>query len=55
MRKQAFFHASHENQLKLQALGRMQGHQLHSIIGFLGLGIAGVECGLIQESREEGF
>ena len=50
VRKQAIFHAAEEHHRELQSLGGVQRHHLHAVLPFLGLALAGLECGM----REEG-
>ena len=40
------FEADQENQFELQALGRMQGHQLHAVFPGFALAFAGFERGV---------
>ena len=50
VREQPLFDAADEHQWKLQALGRMQGHQLDAVLVLVGLGVTGLERGM----REKG-
>ena len=52
VREQALFHADQEHQGELQALGAVQGHQLHAVLVFLGLGIAGFQRGVGEEGGQ---
>jgi hypothetical protein len=48
--EQAFFHADQEHHRKLQALGRVQCHQLHAVVPRLALVFAGFQRG-VREKR----
>ena len=54
MGEQTVFHAGHEHQRKFQALGRMQGHELHAVVPGLALGLAGLERGVAEERLQLG-
>ena len=41
--KQPVLHAGDEHQRELQALGRVQGHQLHAVVPAFALGLAGLQ------------
>ena len=49
MGKQAFFHADQEHQRELQTLDRVQGHQLHALLPFVGLGLARFQRGMAEK------
>jgi hypothetical protein len=49
---QAFFEVGHQHQRELQALGRVQGHQLHP--GLVVAALAGVEDRVRQEQVQVG-
>jgi hypothetical protein len=50
VREQALLEAGDEDDVELQPLGRMHGHQLHRVLPLAGLMLAGFERGV----REEG-
>ena len=52
VREQAFFDARHEHQRKLQALGAVQGHQLHAVFKAVCLGFTGFQRG-VREKRQQ--
>ena len=53
-REQAVFEADEEDERKLQALGRMQRHQLHAVLPGLALRLAGFERGVGEERSQLG-
>src|SRR5690554_1377650 len=50
VRKQTLFDPSDEDYWKLQSLGRMQRHQLHTVLELIRLMLTGIERCLGQES-----
>ena len=52
MREEPFLQPGDEHRLEFQALGRVNGHQLHGIHALLGLAIAGFQRGMSQEGRQ---
>ena len=52
MREEPFLQPGDEHRFEFQALGRVHGHQLHSIHALLGLAIAGFQRGMGQEGRQ---
>ena len=52
MREEPFLQPGDEHRLEFQALGRVDGHQLHGIHALLGLAIAGFQRGMSQEGRQ---
>ena len=52
MREEPFLQSGDEHRLEFQALGRVNGHQLHGIHALLGLAIAGFQRGMSQEGRQ---
>ena len=50
--KQTFFHADQEHERKLQTLGAVQGHQLHTVHAFFHLAFTGLERGISQKRAE---
>ncbi|MNZ97042.1 hypothetical protein D3C78_1162640 [compost metagenome] len=52
VREQAFLHAGEEHQRELQALGAVQGHQLDAVLEGIGLRIARLQRGMVEESHE---
>ena len=54
VREQPFFQPADEDDVELQALGRMHGHQLQRVVAFAGLVLAGFERGMGEEGREVG-
>ena len=55
--KQSFFEAGDEDAVKLQALGRVHGHQLHCILPGLRLVVSRLQSGVGKKShqRTQGF
>jgi hypothetical protein len=52
VREQALLDAADEHQRELEALGRVQRHELHAVVVLVGLGVAGLERGVRQEGVE---
>src|SRR5690554_5496973 len=49
VREQPLFNPSNEDHWKLQPLGRMQRHQLHTVFELIRLMLASIECRLGQK------
>ncbi len=54
MREQAFLQAAEEDDVELQPLGRMHGHQLQRVVALAGLVFAGFERGVGEEGDQVG-
>ena len=52
MGEQALFHAADEHQGEFQALGGVQGHQLHAIFPFIALSLARFQGGMGKKGGE---
>ena len=52
MREEPFLQSGDEHRLEFQALGRVNGHQLHGIHPLLGLAIAGFQRGVGQKGSQ---
>ncbi len=52
VREQSFFQSGNEHQRKLQSLGTVQGHQLHAVFVYLGLGFACFQYGMVEKCHQ---